>query len=285
MHFNEGKACDAVIRRIEAREGKLRHNVRFPEKEKHSGPVEIACSIGESIFAFEHTGIEPFEGHLELEAKAKSHFEPLQTRLLGRLPPNEHFVLHIPAAATLPFKLRELRSIHDALTAWIESTAPALPVARLDRYIIQTKYATLPGVPFEVALHRVQRGGPPGHLSIVHLLERNIEPQRTERIRRVYVSHTNKLEAWRKLGARTVLILEENDMFATNHQRVAVAVESIEQELVSRPDEIYLLSSASANPWYLWALRVDDHRYRELSTWGDSLSEIDSALLDNITGR
>ena len=61
--INEGKACDAVIRRIEAREGCPRSDFSLPEKELHQAPVEAARRIGNRLFAFEHTRIEPFETH------------------------------------------------------------------------------------------------------------------------------------------------------------------------------------------------------------------------------
>jgi hypothetical protein len=84
IRFNEGKACDAIICHIEAREGHIRQSLRFPEKEGHNAPIELACSIGGQLYAFEHTGIEPFEGHIEIEAKA--HFQPLRTMFPGKIP-------------------------------------------------------------------------------------------------------------------------------------------------------------------------------------------------------
>ena len=44
--FNEGKACDAILRRLEAREVRARRNVRFPERDQHLAPVELVCEIG-----------------------------------------------------------------------------------------------------------------------------------------------------------------------------------------------------------------------------------------------
>lgn len=86
--FNEGKACDAVIRLIEMREASSRHGIRFPERENHLAAVELVCFIGEKLFAFEHTSIEPFERLTELEAKEKRHFQPIRDTLKGRLPPS-----------------------------------------------------------------------------------------------------------------------------------------------------------------------------------------------------
>jgi len=59
-----------------------RHNppyLRSPEQEGDVAPVELTCSIGGRLFAFEHTGIEPFERHIAIEAKR--HFQPLRDAL------------------------------------------------------------------------------------------------------------------------------------------------------------------------------------------------------------
>lgn len=113
--FNEGKACDAVIRRIENREGHPRRSIRFPEQEGHPVPVELASQIGPNLYAFEHTGIEPFEQHTELEAKAPAHFWLIQEQVRGRLPPAGHFELRLPVGATLPFKEVRLRRMQEAI--------------------------------------------------------------------------------------------------------------------------------------------------------------------------
>jgi len=42
--FNEGKACDAIIRHLETREGGLRQDVRSPERAGHRAPVELSGS-------------------------------------------------------------------------------------------------------------------------------------------------------------------------------------------------------------------------------------------------
>ena len=77
MAFHEGKACDAVIRVLEAREGQSRRDIRSPEKDGDPAPIELTCRIGDRLFAFEHTGIEPFAGHIKFEAEAKRHFDPI----------------------------------------------------------------------------------------------------------------------------------------------------------------------------------------------------------------
>lgn len=283
--FNEGKACDAVIRRIEAREGHQRSHLRYPEREGNSAPVEMICQIGGRLFAFEHTGIEPFEKHIELEAKAKIHFGPIQDGVAGRLPATEHFELLIPVKSTLGLEGGALRRVQATIVEWVVATAPGLPIARPGRYVTPLRYVKLPGVPFEVHLARVSLGGLPGQLVIKHLVGQALEDERTKRIRRAYNDKMGKLSSWQKLGACGVLIFEENDIQVTNHQLVADAVREIEADASEQPDEIYLISSAIAQSWNTWALRVGDRVYEDLSVWGDALMQFDPAALVDLTRR
>jgi|SRR5271165_4834197 len=74
-----------------------------------------------------------------------------------------------------------------------------------------------PGVPFEVSLHRFLPAAPlPGHFQIKHEISGNLEEAREVRLREACAKTFPKLEAWRqKSGARTVLILEDNDLQLT----------------------------------------------------------------------
>jgi hypothetical protein len=99
LRFNEGKACDAVLRHLERRAGATRTTVRFPDKEGHPAPVELVCTIGEQLYAMEHTGIEPFEGHMRGNAEDERLIQPIVAGVAGHLPPEEEFQLQIPAGA------------------------------------------------------------------------------------------------------------------------------------------------------------------------------------------
>jgi hypothetical protein len=57
LQFNEGRACDAVVRLLEKRGGAVRQHVRWPERECHAAPVDLVCNVGPKLFAIEHTGI------------------------------------------------------------------------------------------------------------------------------------------------------------------------------------------------------------------------------------
>jgi hypothetical protein len=102
---------------LESREGKSRQNVRLPEQERHAAPIELACHIGDQLFALEHTGIEPFAGHMQMEAEAERLFRPIEMMLAGKLPPADTFELGIPINALQGMKKKELAQTQIALAA------------------------------------------------------------------------------------------------------------------------------------------------------------------------
>jgi hypothetical protein len=287
LSYNEGKACDAVIRVLETREGKGRNNVRIPEQERHAAPIEFACNIGDRLFALEHTGIEPFAGHMQMEAEADRLFRPIETLLANKLPPNDTFELGIPVNALQGLKKKDLAQIQAALVAWVEATAPTVPVASYAHYLRSIQKVRPPGVPFDVRLDRFQSIVPPGRFQIKHsITDEDLEPSRRARIRAACEKKFPKLEAWRHDAlARTVLVLEDNDIQLTNPQRVFDTLAALRRDFTNWPDEIYLVSTIIKNPWYVHALQVGDRQYYELSEAGQCLTEFDADCLIDVTGR
>jgi hypothetical protein len=97
LTFNEGKASDAVMRRIEEREGGERKDIRLHDRDGGRAAVELTCLIAGRLFAIEHSGIEPFEGHMQLEANAVKYLQPIQAQVAPILPANDQFVLEYPS--------------------------------------------------------------------------------------------------------------------------------------------------------------------------------------------
>jgi hypothetical protein len=88
----------------------------------------------------------------------------------------------------------------------------------------------------------------PGHFQIKHEIGGNLEEAREVRLREACAKKFPKLEAWRqKSGARTVLILEDNDLQLTNAQRVYDVLTQVETTIAGRPDEVYLVSTMIDN--------------------------------------
>lgn len=280
---NEGKACDAVLRSIEARMGATRRALIFPEKTHSVGPVELVCHVGIQQFAFEHTRIEPFAGHIQLEAEAKRHFQPITERVASQLPVESRYELNVPAGAMLGLNDRAARPIQDALVRWILATAPQLPTARLGRYTLPIQKVAPPGVPFIVSLHRWPRDGFPFPFVTQHSVTGDIEARRCERIETAYNRKVPKLMQWRKSGARTILILEEDDIFLTNHFNVADALAKVEAQRTERPDEIYLLSIFTST-WLITRLRYDSRNLYDFSV-DERFWEAHPSDLSNVTGH
>lgn len=280
---NEGKACDAVLRDIEARAGATRRDLIFPEKTHSVGPVELVCTVGTQRFAFEHTRIEPFAGHIQLEAEAKRHFEPITTRVAAQLPAESRFELEIPVGAMLGLNDRAARPIQDALVHWILATAPGLPAAFPGRRIMPIQKVTPTGVPFAVTLDRWPREDFPFPFVIRHRVEGDVESGRFQRLENAYQKKIKKLQPWKADGAKAILILEEDDIFLTNHFNVADALAKVEASRAGRPDEVYLLSVFSSM-WLIARLRIGDQTLYDLPI-DDRFWEVQPSRLIDVTGN
>ena len=134
LTFNEGKVCEAIVQRLEQRLKAARMDMRWPEDERHPFPVELAFTIGGQLFALEHTGIEPFKAHVQMDAEADRLFTPIVDALKNALGTDAVFELMIPANALPGRKMPEVRGIQQALIDWVKATAPTVPSQRYGDY-------------------------------------------------------------------------------------------------------------------------------------------------------
>jgi hypothetical protein len=92
-----------------------------------------------------------------------------------------------------------------------------------------------------------------------------------------------KLAAWKRGdNARTILVLEENDLSLTNHQRVADALVLAEAGLDDLSDEVFLVSSYVADLWWVTRLRRPGKTYYDD---GERFHEVNPATLTQLTRR
>jgi hypothetical protein len=284
LRFNEGKACDAVLQHLERRAGATRSAMRFPEKEGHPAPVELVCTIGGRLYAIEHTGIEPFEGHMRGNAEDERLIRPIVAGIDGRLPLKEEFQLQIPAGAMEGLRARDVAAVQRLLVEWIVAVAPSLWIPQTGRLDTRIEPTQIPGVPFVVKLYRLRSRIFQGKLQVVHVVT-NVESRRLERVTIALKKKMPKLAAWKKVaGARTVLVLEENDIQLTNHQVVTEAVLKAEEKLARAADEIYLVST-TITPWHVYFVRVGNRSYFDLSDPDARSWDADPAQLSSLTGR
>ncbi len=136
--YNEGKAIDAVVRRIETRDQSIRLNDgRSPDDLNDPDPlrrVDYVCTIGTRLHAFEHTGIEPFADQIELEVRNNKLFAPIVARFSNRSD-RELWEFRVPVEASANLTGAQVKRVQDILISWIEANASRFPVTVLyDRY-------------------------------------------------------------------------------------------------------------------------------------------------------
>lgn len=283
--FHEGKVLDAVLRRIEARDSVARGaDVRSPENERHPAPIDLACSLGGRLFAFEHTGIEPFARQIEMERHNEALFGDIPARLEGVVPKTESYRLEVPVEATAGLKRADLPAIKEAILNWTAETGPTIAASPYGRLKTPARKVRPPGVPFDLTLYRFSEPGPMGgHTMLSYIVSGDYEAARLDRLREACGKKFGKLHQWkRQHGAHTVLVLEDADMFLTNHQRVADAFALAEKDMADKPDEVFVVSTYLEKPWWVTCLRREGKTYYDD---GERFWEVDSADLVQLTDR
>jgi hypothetical protein len=102
--YHEGKACDAVIRYLEAHGHTRRGKYYSPETDHHDAPIDLVCHIGDRLWGFEHTSIQAFEGQIEVDLHFTKFIEPIEKALASILPLSEQYLLYVPIDATRTLK-------------------------------------------------------------------------------------------------------------------------------------------------------------------------------------
>jgi hypothetical protein len=291
MSFNEGKACEAIVQCLEERANLSRAGLRWPEQEHHPFPIEAAFTIGDQLFAMEHTGIEPFKGHVKMNAEADRHFEPIIDALNDYLGWNSLFELIIPAKALQGRAMAEVRTIQHAIMDWFKETAltvPSRPFGDRRKQNPSIGPITIPGVPFAISLYRFEPTATSDHpLGIAHAVS-NAEQWHIEPVRQAIERKFPKLAAWKRHeNARTVLVLESN-AFLSDRALIALIAQTflpLAMARADRPDETYLVDS-SRSPWLALPMLIDGGSFFDFMQSSDAQpSQFDPATLVPLTMR
>lgn len=286
LTFNEGKVCEAILQYLETREGCRRSEQNSPESINHAHPVELTWKFGTQLYALEHTGIEPFDEHMRLTAESPHHFDPIKSALTDILK-KDILEIHVPAKAMQKRSKAEIVQIQNALIDWIRRKVPELRTRSYADHIGDIPWETVPNVPFSIRLFRFENlTKSSGWVKIVHVLNGNLDQQRSDRLQRACDKKFPKLAAWkRNHGARTILVLEDNDIQLTNYEAVAKAYIPLALKRNNRPDETYLVSTCTP-PWNAWPLMIDDQTlYSRCVDGYASRWEIDPTGLTPATSR
>ncbi|MBU6444760.1 MAG: hypothetical protein KGR48_12725 [Alphaproteobacteria bacterium] len=280
--FSEGKACDAVMRVLEAREQGRRENLSSPEEQQHRAPIELMFTLNGQAYAMEHTGIEPFPGHVELTARIIRDLVPIQDMIAQQLKPSEHIYVEVPEAGLRSLKKADVRAFQDCLVRWVVERIPSEPTTKMGRYPTPYEPHVVPGVSFPVWLHRMETLGHPAFVRVsVQIDDFNRELEREKRIRKAFEDKFPKLRQWKEAGARTVLVLEDNDIQFTNQSVVAEGVNRAISGMAGTPDEIWLVISCT-DPWFVFPMLIDGRPHIEFVF---EMHEFDPSKLEKITRR
>ncbi len=278
---NEGKVIDAVIRLIEERDGVSRRGVRDPERERHSSPVDQTCVLGEVLYAFEHTEIEPFAKYIEMRMHNEELLAPIVESLKDLAGADEYYRLLVPIDASIGIRNGDRESVRSALIAWIRQEPTKIQLHASNSMVRP------PNIPFSVALNRYkQPASVPNYYPFFYIQcapdSDIIERSRIDRLKQACVKKFGKLAAWKdKHRARSIIIFEDNDVALSNESLIAAAFSEAETNRTDCPDEAYLVAT-HAPTWYVCCLRRLETTYFENDErpW-----IIDPATLVDLTGR
>jgi hypothetical protein len=271
LSFHQKETCEGIIQHLEMREHTKRRDVQVRDIGNHTSPearVEMTFRFGNQLYAIEHTGIEPFDGFMKHQNRSRDLFKPLEAgaaaALGALLAPGVVIEMHMPVDAFTGRKMREVRALQAALIEHVRLTAPTLPVRLYADYRGTLVTAQPAGVPFQVSLIRFDGiHGLPGRFQLKHLTGSG-QP-RASRIQRACDDKFPKLAMWKQSdNARTILVLEDNDVQLTNRSIVADAFLPIARARADAPDETYLVSTCTS-PWYAWPILVNRRSYFELA--------------------
>ncbi|MGA7711880.1 MAG: hypothetical protein WCA81_08270 [Rhizomicrobium sp.] len=280
--FHEGMALDAVLRLIEERDGVKRSRGFDPEAQRHASPVDYCCTLGDELIALEHTGIEAFPGQIRTGRETSKLLDPLMERLKGFASATECFRLYVPIEATTGIKTKDVPAVRDALETWIRATAPAIEATRYGSRSKHPATARPDGVPFDVTLRRFSEAQAMGGVFCYQRVTGPVEGARAERLATSRDKKFGKLAAWKaEAGAKTILVLEDVDMWISNEQLVAETFAKIEAGHADQPDEIYVVATF-VDLWHVTCLRRSGKTF-----WDDGESSwpVESATLSDLTGR
>jgi hypothetical protein len=272
LKFCERETCEGIIRYLERREGATRCDVQVRDRGNHTpadARVEMTFRLGKQLYAIEHTGIEPFDGFMEHQNRASTLFTPLEADIAAALrtllTPGVVIEMHIPIDAFMSKKMPEVRALQAALTAHVRLTAPTLPARRYADYRGTLVTSQPAGVPFSVSLIRFDGfGNLPGRFQLKHLASGSAG-SRAARLQRACDDKFPKLAMWKRSdNARTILVLEDNDVQLTNQSIVAETFLPIAKSHADVPDETYMVATCNS-PWYAWPILVGGQSYFDLS--------------------
>ncbi len=254
---NEGKCCDAVLRLLESHYQSERQRVHFPDKVDSTKPrVDVCVELGGKRHVLEHTRIEPFSRAIGAGVFLRKLMDDVRKQLSGYdpLPGPARFNLKLPQnpGNTNARLLLDSEKIAD----WVASEAKNLYSRALQAGIFkQTSIKREFSDRLTLYLTCTPLGQPcittPGEFGAVR--DAPDSSQLRLRLCKALDDKCPKLRCCQHRGARTVLVLESDDI-VLDYTCVRKALEEISEKRIDLPDEIYLIWNTSCEKWYVFPM-------------------------------
>jgi len=215
-----------------------------------------------------------------MTSEADWRLSPIETEVRKRLSNDATFQLALPIGALAAQKGKALRDTQTAVAEWVISTAPKLLKPAQLRGSFRASSFERTETPFQMRLDRLSSPLPGISFFIVHYAtETSLEQLRRERIREALRKKLPKLQLWACRGARTVLILEDNDIATTNEALVSDSLLTLRRECKFWPDEIYMIATFLDDFWAVHTLWLDERNYFDLADRIETRTTVDPRSL------
>ena len=272
---NEGKACDAVVRRFEALTGETRSHVRCPEHDGLGPPVDLRVKVGTEEYAVELTLLQPYRNRIQYGARFNTINKFIRERITDPLPGSVYYQLSVPIDVSLPRKRKHRDKALLNLVNWILTTAQRLHERRhlipwpspWPPYIGVNN--TIEGIPdgFECSFEllrwpdEVLAQRKPGALGIAFKTPKDFENPLASALSESFEKKFPKLHVCKAQGVRTLLVLEAIDLPVWHHQYIGNCLPELLSERTDAPDEIYLVEPHREIMWWVWPVKRDDEHW------------------------
>ena len=253
--------------------------------------MELRLKIGGQEYAIEHTQIEAFEDQIGRGVSLERLVGPVKKALCGKLPGPAYYTMFFPSDRDLSVNKSNLEQHQENLKEWVRENAPLLYGKVQERIGGKSVSEVLPkdlrnsikakpcGFQYAIELScqiiGPLSGSKPGRLGAGRWApdSKDLEALRACRLRRALGKKLPKLRCCESEGARTVLVLESDDIALTEPNLVVDALAGLQGEFTGElpfPDEIYFVDTASSEgPWWVWRMKYDGKHWH-LGDWTKS---------------
>ena len=259
------------MKRIEVCSGDTRSNLWLPEVELVGPPVDLRVTVGKQDYAIEHTLLQPYPDRISDGAIFNEIHQFIRGRVPNPLPGPVHYQLCVPIEASLPRGRKNREQALESLLEWIVSTAQKLHERRREvplSTIVVNNF--IKGKPeyfdqnFELFRwpDGLQTPYTPGALSMAFCAPEDFKQPLKHSMSKAFAKKFPKLHECKKLGARTILVLEGLDLPVGHHKYIGKVLPDLLAQRADRPDEIYLVEPNDGSiRWWVWPLKRDEDHW------------------------